>query len=324
MVGKAPRMVDVMSLIHKVAASNLTAVLIEGESGTGKDLVARAIHSASARKDRPFMEINCAAIPENLLESELMGYEQGAFTGAQSKKIGLFELADGGTVFLNEISELRLDLQVKLLRLVDTRRFKRVGGTEEIRVDARIVTATNRSLAEAMHRGCFREDLYYRLKVMDICLPPLRERREDIPLLTSHFVSRFSNEFGKKVAGVSTETSDLLSRYPWPGNVRELRNVIERAIILGEGDHILARHLSAEIRAADGGAPVPSPWDTGPLLTRNGMDLEKLEQSLIRQSLQLTGGNQVKAARLLGLGRDALRYRMKKHGLFQMSMQRPD
>ncbi len=321
-IGKDPRTIEVISLIHKVAASNVTAVLLEGESGTGKDLVARAIHSASARKDKPFMEIGCAAIPENLLESELVGHEQGAFTGANSRKIGLFELADGGTVFLDEISELRLDLQVKLLRLVETHRFKRVGGVEEIQVDARVVTATNRNLEEAVHQRCFREDLYYRLKVIPIHLSPLRERRKDIPLLTNYFISRLNTEFDKQIRGISDEACELLSRYPWPGNVRELRNVIERTIILGDGDRILARHLPAETRNAERGARVPGLHATSPRLTQDGIDLEQLERSLIRQSLELTGGNQVRAAELLGLGRDALRYRMKKHGLFQMFRRR--
>jgi DNA-binding NtrC family response regulator len=321
-VGKDPRIIEVISLTHKVTASNVTAVLLEGESGTGKDLVARAIHAAGARKDKPFMEISCAAIPENLLESELVGHEQGAFTGANSRKIGLFELADGGTVFLDEISELRLDLQVKLLRLVETRRFKRVGGVEEVRVDARIITATNRGLEEAVRQRCFREDLYYRLKVIPIHLPPLRERCKDIPLLADHFISRFNTEFGKQLHGISGEACGLLCRHPWPGNVRELKNVIERAIILGDGNRILARHLPAEIRNAERGTRLPGPCATDLRLTRDGVNLEEFERSLIRQSLELTGGNQARAAKLLGLGRDALRYRMKKHGLFQMFRRR--
>ncbi len=321
-VGKDPRIVGVISLIHKVAASNVTAVLLEGESGTGKDLVARAIHSASARKDKPFMEIGCAAIPENLLESELVGHEQGAFTGANARKIGLFELADGGTVFLDEISELRLDLQVKLLRLVETHRFKRIGGVEEIRVDVRIIAATNRCLEEAVRQRCFREDLYYRLKVIPIHLPPLRDRRKDIPLLANHFISRLNTEFDKQVRGISEEACGLLSRYPWPGNIRELRNIIERTMILGDGDRILARHLPPEIRNAERGARVPGLRAISLRLTQDGIDLEQLERSLIRQSLELTGGNQVRAAEILGLGRDALRYRMKKHGLFRMFRRR--
>jgi transcriptional regulator with PAS, ATPase and Fis domain len=308
-------MLEVISLVHKVAASNVTAVLLEGESGTGKDLVARAIHSAGSRKEKPFMEINCAAIPENLLESELMGHERGAFTGANSRKAGLFELADGGTVFLDEISELRMDLQVKLLRLVETRRFKRVGGVEEIRVDARIIAATNRSLEEAMGQGCFREDLYYRLKVIPIGLPPLRERRGDIPLLAEHFVTRFSAEFGRSVRGLCDEARALLCRYPWPGNVRELRNVIERAIVLGDGDRILPGHLPAEVRNHEGATHVSASSAPSLRLTQDGIDLEELEKALIRQGLELTSGNQVRAAKLLGLGRDALRYRMKKYGL---------
>jgi transcriptional regulator with PAS, ATPase and Fis domain len=316
-VGRTTEIAEIVSLVRKVAASNATAVLLEGESGSGKDLVARAIHSASARKDNPFMEINCAAIPENLLESELVGHEQGAFTGARSRKLGLFELADGGTVFLDEISELRLDLQVKLLRLVETRRFKRVGGVEEIKVDARIIAATNRSLESAVQDGRFREDLYYRLKVIPIRVPALRERRDDIPRLVDHFVSRFNTEFGKRVRGVSPEALELLGGYAWPGNVRELKNVIERAIILGDDDVIRARHLPMEVRDPESAPSGPCPPAAGLRLTQDGINLEELERSLLKQGLELTGGNQVRAARLLGLGRDALRYRMKKYGLFR-------
>ncbi len=313
-VGRDPRIVEVISLVHKVAASNATAVLLEGETGTGKDLVARAVHLASARKGKPFVEIDCAAIPENLLESELMGHEQGAFTGATSRKTGLFELADGGTVFLNEISELRLDLQVKLLRLVETRTFKRVGGVEEMQVDARIVAATNRDLKVAVGQGCFREDLYYRLNVITIHLPPLRERRKDIPLLADHFVSRLTSQIGNRVRGVSDKACGLLCRYSWPGNVRELRSVVERAAVLGKSDRILARDLPAEIRDPDAASRAPAVLR----LTEDGIDLEGLKRGLVRQSLELTGGNQVKAAKLLGIGRMSLRRKMKKYGLCQM------
>ena len=317
-IGRSPQIREAVSLVYRIAASKARVVLLEGESGTGKDLVARAIHSASARSVKPFMEINCAAIPENLVETELMGHERGAFTDAKARKLGLFELADGGTVFLDEISGLRLDLQSKLLRLVETRGFKRVGGVEDLRVDARIIAATNRNLEEAVRQERFREDLYYRLKVIPVLLPPLRDLKEDIPLLASHFISGFNAEFGKGVSGVSEDAARFLCRYSWPGNVRELKNVIERAMILGDGDTILPRHLPVEVRSANAAAPTANSCVASFRLTRDGVNLEEFERGLIRQSLELTGGNQVKAAQLLGLGRDALRYRMKKHGLFDM------
>lgn len=308
-IGSSRALQQVLAIVRKVARSEAGTVLIQGESGTGKELIARAIHHESPRADQPFMAINCSAVPETLLESELMGYEKGAFTDAKTQKKGLFELADGGTVFLDEIGDMSPSMQVKLLRILEERAFRRVGGTRDIRVDVRVISATNRDLIKAMEDESFRSDLYYRIGVIPIHLPPLRERREDIPELAEHFIHQFNREFGKRVSGVSRMAEKILVEYPWPGNIRELKNVIERAVILECEEQLLVENLPREMVDKTVGDQV------GPLnfrLPPEGIDIEDVERELIRQALELAEGNQSKAAKLLNLGIDALRYRMKK------------
>ncbi|KIH76296.1 two component, sigma54 specific, transcriptional regulator, Fis family [Geoalkalibacter ferrihydriticus] len=311
LIGDSRHMQNVLSLIKKVAQSDASTVLVQGESGTGKELVAKAIHYESARADKPFMAINCAAVPETLLESELMGHERGAFTDAKVQKKGLFELSDGGTIFLDEIGDMAMGMQAKLLRVLEERTFRRVGGSKDISVDVRIISATNKDLLEAIADKSFRADLYYRLQVIPLFLPSLRERKDDILPLVEHFIAHFNREFGKSVKGVSPMAEKFLLEYPWPGNIRELRNVIERAIILENEETLLLEHLPQEIV---GKAGVLS---SGPLsfqIPPEGIDIEEVERELIRQSLELTDGNQSKAAKKLNLGIDAFRYRMKKFG----------
>ncbi|MGW8271768.1 MAG: sigma-54-dependent transcriptional regulator [Thermodesulfovibrionales bacterium] len=313
-IGQSEPMLKVFSLIRKVAQSDAATVMIQGESGTGKDLVAKVIHYQSLRADRPFMEINCTALPENLIESELFGFEKGAFTDAKSMKKGLFELSDGGTIFLDEIGDMKLSTQAKLLKVIENKTFKRIGGVKDIEVDVRIVTATNKSLEEEVKRGNFREDLFYRLKVIPIYLPPLRKRPEDISVLTKFFIHRFNRDFKKNVKGISKETEACFSRYAWPGNVRELKNVIERAMILEDEEYILPEHLPAElVPSADGKWSIPG--DVSFKIPSSGIDIEEVEKGLIEQALEITKGNQTRAARLLNLSRDALRYRMQKFNL---------
>ncbi len=310
-IGNSRHMKNVLAMVEKIAKSDASTVLIQGESGTGKELIAKAIHYESARADKPFMAINCAAVPETLLESELMGHEKGAFTDAKVQKKGLFELADGGTIFLDEIGDMEPGMQAKLLRVLEERSFRRIGGTKDIRVDVRIISATNKDLLKAIEDGSFRNDLYYRIQVIPIYLPALRERKEDIIPLTEHFVGHFNREFGKSVKGISKMAEKFLLEYSWPGNIRELKNVIERAIILENDDTLLLEHLPQEIVAKAGGA------GAGPLnfrLPADGVDIEEVERELIRQSLEVSEGNQSKAAKLLHLGIDAFRYRMKKFG----------
>ncbi|HAD03916.1 MAG: Fis family transcriptional regulator [Desulfuromonadales bacterium GWD2_61_12] len=311
LIGKSRHMQNVLAMVEKIAKSDASTVLIQGESGTGKELIAKAIHYESARADKPFMAINCAAVPETLLESELMGHEKGAFTDAKMQKKGLFEYADGGTVFLDEIGDMELGMQAKLLRVLEERSFRRVGGVKDISVDVRIVSATNKDLQKGMEEKTFRTDLYYRLQVIPIFLPPLRERRDDIIALTEHFIAHFNREFGKNVKGISKMAEKFLVEYSWPGNIRELKNIIERAIILENDDTLLLEHLPQEIVARTGGA------GAGPLTFRlppEGLDIEDVERELIRQALEVSEGNQSKAAKKLNLGIDAFRYRMKKFG----------
>lgn len=308
-IGNSRALQQVLTVVRKVARSEAGTVLIQGESGTGKELVARAIHHESSRAGQAFMAINCSAVPETLLESELMGYEKGAFTDAKTQKKGLFELADGGTVFLDEIGDMSPAMQVKLLRILEERAFRRVGGTRDIRVDVRIISATNRDLIKAMEDESFRSDLFYRISIIPIQLPPLRDRREDIPLLAKYFINQFNREFGKQVCGISRMAEKILVEYPWPGNIRELKNVIERAVILECEDELLVENLPREMVDKTVGGQV------GPLnfrLPPEGIDIEDVERELIRQALELAEGNQSKAAKLLNLGIDALRYRMKK------------
>jgi two-component system response regulator AtoC len=308
-IGRSRDMQQVLAMVRKIARSEASTVFIQGESGTGKELIAKAIHYESSRSDQPFMAINCAAVPETLLESELMGHERGAFTDAKVTKKGLFELADGGTVFLDEIGDMAPAMQAKLLRILEERSFRRVGGTRDIKVDVRIISATNRDLHKAMEEKNFRTDLYYRIGVIPIALPPLRERREDIIPLAEHFIAQFSREFGKQVQGISRMAEKLLLEYDWPGNIRELKNVIERAVILECDETLLVENLPKEMVDRTVGSSV------GPLnfrLPPEGIDIEDVERELLRQALEMAEGNQSKAARLLNLGIDALRYRMKK------------
>lgn len=314
-VGKDPRLLEVVALIQKIAESNILMVLIDGETGAGKEVVARAIHLASPQKDAPFIEIDCAVIPETLLESELMGHEPGAFTDAKTRKMGLLELADGGTVLLNEISEIPLKLQVKLLRVVEMRSFKRVGGTKDIHIEARIIAATNHNLEEMVGQGSFRKDLYYRLKVISIHLPALRARKDDIPILTDHFIRLFNSELDSNIRGISEEAKDLLRRYFWPGNVRELRNALERAVFSRKEGIILPQDLPGAVRSAPIVRSHTSTCGIDFELPPEGINLDEFERDFIRQSLELSANNQVRAAKLLGIGRDALRYRMKKYGI---------
>jgi two-component system, NtrC family, response regulator AtoC len=306
-VGESDAMVGVRALLQKIAASPASTVLLTGESGTGKDLAAKVIHYASDRASKPFMNITCSALPETLLESELFGHERGAFTGADRQKRGLLESADGGTVFLDEIGEMVPGLQAKMLRFLEEKSFKRVGGSIDLRVDVRVVAATNRKLESEVKEGRFRDDLYYRLNVLPIELPPLRGRPGDIPLLVNYYVDLFNGEFRKKIRGVDPGALDALKTYGWPGNVRELRNVVERAMLLAEGQTLTL----GDVPVAAGAARLTEQID----LPAVGIDLEQLERSLVVQALERSGWNQTKAAGMLGLNRDQIRYRVEKFKL---------
>ena len=310
-IGRSRHMQNVLTMVDKVAKSDAGTILIQGESGTGKELIAKAIHYQSGRAERPFMAINCAAVPETLLESELMGHERGAFTDAKVQKKGLLEMADGGTLFLDEIGDMAPGMQAKLLRVLEDRSFRRVGGTKDIQVDVRIISATNKDLLQAIEEKVFRADLYYRIQVIPIHLPALRERRDDIMPLVEHFIAHFNREFGKSVKGVSKMAEKFLTEYAWPGNIRELRNIIERAIILENEETLLLEHLPQELVAKTGGSSV-GPFSVH--LPEEGIDIEDVERELIRQALETSEGNQSKAAKKLNLGIDAFRYRMKKFG----------
>lgn len=306
MIGESQAFMAVRSLIRQVAPTNVT-VLITGESGTGKEVAAVALHRSSARHEGPFVAVNCAALPEHLLESELFGHERGAFTGATSRKLGRFQLADRGTIFLDEIAEMSPTMQAKLLRVLQDQTFERVGGTETLQVDIRIIAATNRNMDEAVRKGEFREDLYYRLNVIKIHLPPLRERPTDIPILAHHFLARFRTLY--RETGIHPAAMTLLQHYHWPGNIRELQNVIERALILAHGGQITPDHLPKELQ---------TPKETRPVqfeLPEEGVALEEVEKQLIIQALEKSGGNQTRAAALLHITRATLLYRMQKHSL---------
>ena len=307
-VGESPALLAMKALLQKVAKSPASTVLLTGESGTGKDLAAKAIHYNSSRASKAFMNITCSALPEALLESELFGHERGAFTGADRQKHGLFETADGGTVFLDEIGEMVPALQAKLLRFLEEKTFKRVGGSTDIHVDVRVISATNRHLQEEVRQGKFREDLFYRLNVLQIALPPLRDRGDDIAPLVTFYIDAYNSEFKKRVRGVTPEAMQQLQRYPWPGNVRELRNAVERGMLLAEGDTLTAGDLS-------GTAAGPVRLSDRVELPAAGIDLEQLERSLLVQALERTGWNQTRAATLLGLNRDQIRYRIEKFQL---------
>jgi DNA-binding NtrC family response regulator len=306
-IGRSPAMQEIFATIERVAPTRAT-VLIAGESGTGKDLIARAIHYHSPRRDRPFVKINCTAIPENLMESELFGYEKGAFTGAVTSKPGRFELADTGTVFLDEIGDVPPNIQVKLLRVLQEREFERLGSNRTRQIDVRVIAATNADLRAALEHGAFREDLYYRLNVVPINVPPLRERKEDIPALVEHFIRKYAAEFSSPVKGISEEALEVLRRYHWPGNVRELENVIERSLVLCSGEILEAADIKLDIASRN------SRSSDEPLLPP-GMTLEEHERELIRKALEKAKGNKSQAARLLGLSRNALRYRLSQMGL---------
>jgi two-component system, NtrC family, response regulator AtoC len=306
-VGSSAAITALRHLVARIASSPASTVLLTGESGTGKDLVAKVIHYASDRSSRPFMNITCSALPEQLLESELFGHERGAFTDARLQKRGLLETADGGTVFLDEIAEMVPALQAKLLRFLEEKAFKRVGGAADIHVDVRVIAATNRNLEEEVAKGRFRSDLFYRLNVLPISLPPLRNHAEDVPLLVEYFIDAFNGEFRKRVLGASPAAYTALQRYGWPGNVRELRNVVERAMLLSDGERLEARDFATLTSTAGSGGDFELP--------ANGVDLEQLERNLVIQALRRSNGNQTRAAALLGLNRDQIRYRIDKFGL---------
>lgn len=306
----SPGMEEVMGLVSRVAPSQAT-VLITGESGTGKELIANALHHASPRSGHPLVKVNCAALPEPLLESELFGHEKGAFTGALQRRIGRFEEADGGTVFLDEIGDLTPGTQVKLLRILQEKEFQRLGSNATLKTDVRVLTATHRNLEEARTKGLFREDLYYRLNVISIHLPPLRERREDIPLLIDHFLKKFSKENQKAITDLSKEARGLLLRYPYPGNIRELENLMERAVVLCRGDIITTQDLPFHLREGRSEKMEGlTPKEKG--LTET---LEEVEKEMILKALQQQGGIQTKAAESLGVSERVLRYKIKKYGI---------
>ncbi len=309
-IGDSAAMRRLFGSLQRLEDIDAPTVLIMGESGSGKDLVANAIHERGPRGDGPFMEVDCASLPENLIESELFGHEKGAFTDARSTRRGLFELARGGTVFLDEIGEMSASMQAKLLRALENRRFRRVGGSASLTLDACVIAATHRDLSQRVAEGSFREDLYFRLNVIRLQVPPLRERREDIPALVEHFVSRFNREYRRDVREISEEAMARLQEYSWPGNVRELRNVIERMVILEVEDRVELGHLPAEVRHS-----LRNGQTRGFVLPEEGVVLDEVERSLIDQALARTEGNQSAAARLLGLTRYQLRYRMEKYGL---------
>lgn len=307
MVGKSEPMRQIFEVIGTLAQADCT-VLVRGESGTGKELVARAIHYSSQRAGNPFVPVNCAAIPESLLESELFGYEKGAFTGATTRKPGKFELASGGTIFLDEIADMSLAMQAKMLRVIQERTFERLGGTRPIKVDARVIAATNKVLEELMRKEAFREDLYYRLNVVSIYLPALRERKRDIPLLASHFLRKYNRGDDKNAKGISSQALKLLMDYDWPGNVRELENAIERAIVLGQGDMFLPSDLSRKVEE--------KPLKSGVTSSSVDISLAEAEKRLIEDTLKLTHWNQTKTAKILRIHRNTLRRKIRRFKIY--------
>jgi two-component system response regulator AtoC len=317
---QSPCMLEIYDTVRKIAAGESTTVLIEGESGAGKDVVANLIHRTSLRRESVLLEINCAALPEHLLESELFGHEKGSFTGAVAQKKGLLELADSGTLFLDEIGEMTLPVQVKLLRVLEKMNFRRVGGIEDISVDVRIVAATNRDLENQVRAGSFREDLYYRLNVVNLLVPPLRDRAEDIMPLVEYFLGVFNLKFKKSFTGVSEDAGRALLEYRWPGNIRELKNLLERSVLLGSGEILEEGHLQLQARVGHEEGLSDTLQDVlRKSLPNDGVDLEGLvgefEESLVRKAFEAAEGNQTEAARLLGLNRDKFRYRLKQYGI---------
>ncbi|MCK5915419.1 MAG: sigma-54-dependent Fis family transcriptional regulator, partial [Deltaproteobacteria bacterium] len=314
-----PAMERVMVMVRKVADNRDVSVLIQGESGTGKELVAKAIHNMSERSTKPFFSINCASIPGNLLESELFGYEKGAFTDAKSRKLGLLEKGDGGTIFLDEIGDMEAPLQAKLLRVLEESKFRRLGSVEDIEIDARFVSATNQSLEKLIEENRFREDLYYRIKVINIVVPPLRERRQDIELLLKYYLDHFNRKLKKNVSEISAGALELLQKYQWRGNVRELKNMVERIMILEDSEIITEEQLPLEVLASSRdkskfGLALPRDYDF-----RQGVDFNELVKSfssyLIEEAMKVAGGNKAKTARLLNMDRGTLRYQIKKLGV---------
>ncbi len=311
-VAVSQNMKRLLDIAEKVARSDTATVLIQGESGTGKELFAHAIHERSKREDMPFVTVNCAGFLEHMLENDLCGHEKGAFTDAKEVKKGLLEVADGGTLFLDEIGDMNPSMQAKLLRLVEQKSFRRIGGLKDIQVDVRIITATNKDLTKMKEENQFRQDLFYRINVAALKIPPLRERPEDVLPLMKYFLQKYNEEFHKNVQKISAKVEDFFMSYSWPGNVRELRNVIERAMIIGDGDTLLMEHLPIEIL---GQGSMQGKAIDGIRIPPEGISLERVEEALVRQSIKMTGGNQTKAAKLLDISRDALRYRMEKFGL---------
>ncbi|MEI7897084.1 MAG: sigma-54 dependent transcriptional regulator [bacterium] len=328
-IGDSPVIRQIIQLSKKIAKTQTTTILLLGESGTGKDLFARAIHYESAQNDKPFVTINCASLPESLLESELFGYEKGAFTDAKQQKKGLFEIADGGTVFLDEIGEINMSTQIKLLGVLENRVIRRVGGTANIPVEIRIIAATNKDLKKSVEDKIFREDLYYRLKVFQITLPALREHREDVELLSDHFIKVYNNQFKKNITSIHKTAIHLLTKYNWPGNIRELRNVVERAVILESTNTLQADSLPGEIVHLNGyseSEPVTAEKTEKPVslksgsafeidIPEEGLSLYGLEKQVIKQALDMAENNQTRASKLLKISRDTLRYKIKKYRL---------
>ncbi len=317
-IGRSEAMLDVFKMIETVARTNST-ILLTGESGTGKGLVAQAVHYHSLRRDKPMVSLNCGAMPETLLESEMFGHMRGAFTGADANKKGLIEVAEKGTIFLDEIAEMSPSMQVKLLRVLQERKYRRVGGIEELQADIRVIAATNQDLARAVADGRFREDLFYRINVIPIALPPLRDRREDIPLLADHFLMKYAEQMDKPVTAISHPAMDLLTKHDWPGNIRELENVIERAVALESTPSIQPDSLPPALRGGRPRAMPSGPVDLRELLPDGGLDLEarvqEIERAYISQALERANGVQVKAAELLGMSFRSFRYYVKKYNL---------
>ena len=316
-VARSSKMLEIINLLKNLAMSEARTILLQGESGTGKDLAAKVIHFNGPRADEPFMNITCTALPEGLLESELFGHEKGAFTDAHEKKLGLFEKAGNGTIFLDEIGDMPATLQAKLLRFLEEKTFRRVGGTEDIVVDVRIVAATNRDLRSLVTEGRFREDLFYRLNIFPVTLPPLRERPDDIPLLADYFVQQYNAEFHKEITGIDPAALAVMQAYDWPGNVREMRNLIERAMLLASGGRLTLDSLPMELMTPAVVASGEKEGRPQPLvvLGPQGVDLAEVERLLVASAMEQAGGNQSRAAQLLRLSRDQLRYRLRKFGL---------
>ncbi|MBI4963003.1 MAG: sigma-54-dependent Fis family transcriptional regulator [Desulfomonile tiedjei] len=314
-VGRSQKMKDVLETVAMVAPTE-ASVLILGESGTGKELIANALHQGSTRADKRFIKVNCAALPETLLESELFGHEKGAFTGAIGRRPGRFELADGGTIFLDEIGEMSLSTQAKLLRVLQEREFEPLGSTKTVKVDIRIIAASNKILGEEVKRGTFREDLFYRLNVVPILLPPLRDRKEDVPLLIEHFLSIYNEKNGRMLHGFHPRALDALMRYAWPGNIRELENVVERAVILTRDDYVPFSELPEAIRGTDGD-PLSDQFREG---IRPGMTIREMEKELIIKTLEDNDGNRTRTSRVLGITRRTLQHKLKEYGLDKHAM----